>query len=155
MTRLAGFPVVWAPDCLLHRPGGEVWLGVADDGTEVPERAEAILSAVRQAGAAVVPAQRHGDEILRTVHDDELIDHLRTVWTDRRADAFVVSLGVDAAAADPESPLRVSAGGYRAAGQRLGRLGPTVLVQEGGYDLASLGALVAAVLGGVAAPVSG
>lgn len=89
MTRLAGFPVVWAADCRLHRPGGEVWLGVADDGTEVPERAEAVLSAVRQAGATVVPAQRHGDEILRTVHDDELIDHLRTVWAAWEAGGYV------------------------------------------------------------------
>lgn len=62
---------------------------------------------------------------------------------------------MDAAVADPESPLRVSADGYRAAGERLGRLGPAVLVQEGGYDLASLGALVAAVLGGVRAGQSG
>jgi acetoin utilization deacetylase AcuC-like enzyme len=57
--------------------------------------------------------------------------------------ALVVSLGVDAAAADPESPLRVSAAGYREAGRILGALGlPTVLVQEGGYDLPTLGPLV-------------
>jgi acetoin utilization deacetylase AcuC-like enzyme len=59
------------------------------------------------------------------------------------ARALVVSLGVDAAAADPESPLRVSADGYHRAGRILGGLGlPTVLVQEGGYDLATLGPLV-------------
>jgi acetoin utilization deacetylase AcuC-like enzyme len=57
--------------------------------------------------------------------------------------ALVVSLGVDAAAGDPESPLRVSAAGYREAGRILGSLGvPTVLVQEGGYDLPTLGPLV-------------
>ena len=67
----------------------------------------------------------------------------------RHPSVIVVSLGVDAAAADPESPLAVSPAGYRAAGRRLGRLGPVVLVQEGGYDLPSLGALVAAVLDGV------
>ncbi len=49
---------------------------------------------------------------------------------------LVVALGVDAAAADPESPLQVSAAGYREAGRLLGALGvPTVVVQEGGYDL--------------------
>jgi acetoin utilization deacetylase AcuC-like enzyme len=59
------------------------------------------------------------------------------------ARALVVSLGVDAAAGDPESPLCVSAAGYREAGTILGALGlPTVLVQEGGYDLPTLGALV-------------
>ena len=55
------------------------------------------------------------------------------------ADAVVVSLGLDAAAADPESPLRVTEAGYRAAGRRIAALGPAVLVQEGGYDLRSLG----------------
>jgi acetoin utilization deacetylase AcuC-like enzyme len=65
------------------------------------------------------------------------------------ADALVVSLGVDAAAEDPESPLLVTADGYRAAGHRLGELGvPTVIVQEGGYHLPSLGGLVAAYLDG-------
>ena len=58
-----------------------------------------------------------------------------------RPDALVVSLGVDAAADDPESPLLITADGYRAAGERLGGLGrPTVLVQEGGYHLPTLGA---------------
>jgi acetoin utilization deacetylase AcuC-like enzyme len=57
--------------------------------------------------------------------------------------AVVVSLGVDAAAQDPESPLRVSLDGYRHAGEILHGLGlPTVMVQEGGYHLDSLGALV-------------
>jgi acetoin utilization deacetylase AcuC-like enzyme len=65
------------------------------------------------------------------------------------ADALVVSLGVDAAADDPESPLLVSADGYAAAGRMLGALAvPSVIVQEGGYHLASLGGLVAAYLAG-------
>jgi acetoin utilization deacetylase AcuC-like enzyme len=67
------------------------------------------------------------------------------------ADAVVLSLGVDAASADPESPLQVSAAAYRAAGERIGRLAPTAAVQEGGYDLASLGEYVAATLAGVQA----
>ena len=61
--------------------------------------------------------------------------------------AVVVSLGVDAAADDPESPLEVTRDGYRRAGERLASLGlPTVLVQEGGYHLPSLGGLVTAFL---------
>ena len=64
-------------------------------------------------------------------------------------DALVVSLGVDAAADDPESPLLVTAEGYREAGRLLGATGlPAVAVQEGGYHLETLGSLVAAYLGG-------
>jgi acetoin utilization deacetylase AcuC-like enzyme len=66
------------------------------------------------------------------------------------ATAMVVSLGVDAAAADPESPLQVTAEGYHRAGALLAALGlPTVAVQEGGYHLDSLGELVAATLSGL------
>lgn len=63
------------------------------------------------------------------------------------AEALVVSLGVDAAADDPESPLRVTRDGYGRAGEVLAGLGlPTVAVQEGGYHLDSLGGLVASFL---------
>jgi acetoin utilization deacetylase AcuC-like enzyme len=69
---------------------------------------------------------------------------------ERGAGALVVALGVDAAAGDPESPLQVSATGYRAAGRALGELGlPTVIVQEGGYDLATIGLLVRETLEGL------
>ncbi len=64
--------------------------------------------------------------------------------------ALVVALGVDAAAGDRESPLEVTAAGYREAGRILGGLGlPTVVVQEGGYDLATIGELVLEFLTGV------
>jgi acetoin utilization deacetylase AcuC-like enzyme len=67
------------------------------------------------------------------------------------AQSLVVALGVDAAAGDPESPLEVSAAGYREAGRILGDLGlPTVVVQEGGYDLSTIGSLVAETLSGLA-----
>jgi acetoin utilization deacetylase AcuC-like enzyme len=69
----------------------------------------------------------------------------------RGADAIVVSLGLDAAASDPESPLQVSAQAYHEAGRRLGRLGPTVVVQEGGYDLEALGHLAVSALAGARA----
>ena len=66
------------------------------------------------------------------------------------ADALVVPLGVDAAVDDPESPLAVTGDGYREAGRLLGSLRlPTVLVQEGGYHLASLGGLILAALEGI------
>jgi acetoin utilization deacetylase AcuC-like enzyme len=66
------------------------------------------------------------------------------------ARALVIALGVDAAAGDPESPLEVTAPGYREAGRILGDLGlPTVVVQEGGYDLATIGMLVVETLRGL------
>jgi acetoin utilization deacetylase AcuC-like enzyme len=75
----------------------------------------------------------------------EAVDTVATAAADHGATALVVSLGVDAAADDPESPLRVTEAGYRGAGERLAALGlPTVAVQEGGYHLDSLGGLVAA-----------
>ncbi len=68
------------------------------------------------------------------------------------ATAVVVALGVDAAGGDPESPLEVSAEGFTSAGRLLGELGlPTVVVQEGGYDLETIGALVVSFLGGLEA----
>jgi acetoin utilization deacetylase AcuC-like enzyme len=66
------------------------------------------------------------------------------------AGALVVALGVDAAAGDSESPLQVTGEGFAAAGRFLGELGlPTVVVQEGGYDLAAIGGLVLAALVGI------
>lgn len=77
------------------------------------------------------------------------IEQLLRAAQQHGSEALVVSLGVDAAADDPESPLRVTAGGFRAAGALLGTLGlPTVFVQEGGYDLPRLGSLVLEVLHG-------
>jgi acetoin utilization deacetylase AcuC-like enzyme len=67
------------------------------------------------------------------------------------AQGLVIALGVDAAAGDPESPLEVTAAGYREAGRILGELElPTVVVQEGGYDLATIGPLVVETLTGLA-----
>ncbi len=64
--------------------------------------------------------------------------------------ALVVSLGVDATAHDPESPLEVTDEGYAAAGALLAQLDvPVVVVQEGGYDLPTLGGTVAAALRGL------
>jgi acetoin utilization deacetylase AcuC-like enzyme len=66
-----------------------------------------------------------------------------------RAGAAVVSLGVDGAAGDPNSPFELTPGGYAAIGAVLGGMEiPTVLVQEGGYVLDTLGDLVLATLRG-------
>jgi acetoin utilization deacetylase AcuC-like enzyme len=86
--------------------------------------------------------------------DDRWLDAVQEMVDAARAfhpDALVVSLGVDAAIDDPESPLRVTRDGLRATGILLGGLGvPTVAVQEGGYHLKSLGTLVVDTLAGLA-----
>jgi acetoin utilization deacetylase AcuC-like enzyme len=91
----------------------------------------------------VALAPRTGDEEwLQAI--SSLVDWIRDV------DALVVALGVDAAEGDPESPLRVSVDGYRSAGRLVGGAGlPTVIVQEGGYDLERIGKLVVAFLHGL------
>jgi acetoin utilization deacetylase AcuC-like enzyme len=85
--------------------------------------------------------------------DEHWLDAVRLAveWAaNSGAEALVVPLGVDAAAVDPESPLDVSPAAFREAGRLLGSLGlPTVLVQEGGYDLAAIGPLVREVLFGI------
>jgi acetoin utilization deacetylase AcuC-like enzyme len=86
----------------------------------------------------------------------EAIERLVTWAREGGARALVVALGVDAAAGDPESPLRATASGYRAAARLLGGLGlPTVVVQEGGYDLETIGPLVLGALTGIEAGLSG
>jgi acetoin utilization deacetylase AcuC-like enzyme len=75
---------------------------------------------------------------------------------ERQASALVVALGVDAAGGDPESPLAVTPEGFRAAGRALGALGlPTVVVQEGGYDLDTIGELVVEALSGIEEGLNG
>ena len=87
------------------------------------------------------------------IGDGPWLDAMRLL-TDRvssfGATALVVSLGVDAAADDPESPLEITLDGYHAAGELLGSLGlATVALQEGGYHLPTLGDLVRATLEGI------
>ncbi|MGH2859168.1 MAG: histone deacetylase family protein, partial [Solirubrobacteraceae bacterium] len=123
----------------VHVDPGAGWfphyLGFADErGAEAGEGSNRNIP--------LAPGTGDGDW-LRAV--DLLCDDVRAFG----AEAVVVSLGVDAAASDPESPLTVSAPGYREAGERLGALGPAVVVQEGGYDLATLGELTVAALGGM------
>jgi acetoin utilization deacetylase AcuC-like enzyme len=84
--------------------------------------------------------------------DDEWLAAIATIAAAVRAhgsEALVVSLGVDAAADDPNSPLQITSAGFREAGRMLGELRlPTVCVQEGGYDLGKFAELVCEVLHG-------
>jgi acetoin utilization deacetylase AcuC-like enzyme len=103
------------------------------------------LGAGARANRNVVLAPGAGDEEwLRAI--SELVGWIRL----NEAKALVVSLGVDAATDDPESPLQVSTAGFRSAGALIGEAKlPTVLLQEGGYDLRTIGTLVREVLLGV------
>ena len=66
-------------------------------------------------------------------------------------DALVVSLGVDTFAGDPISAFKLEGEHYPRIGGLLASLAlPTVLVQEGGYAVAEIGANVAGVLGAFA-----
>jgi acetoin utilization deacetylase AcuC-like enzyme len=90
---LAGLPVVWHRDCLRHAPDGEVWLGVWESGTEVPERATVLLDALTSASASVTGATRHDDEALLAVHDADLVEHLATIWDQWEAGGYVTAYG--------------------------------------------------------------
>jgi acetoin utilization deacetylase AcuC-like enzyme len=74
-------PVVWSDDCLLHEPGGEVWIGLPDTGNEGPERALAIRDSLVEAGATVVLGEAHDDATLFAVHDEGLVAYLRDAWS--------------------------------------------------------------------------
>jgi len=81
-------PAVWHPDTLRHQPGGEVWLGVWEQGTEVPERARVLRDALAAAGAEVIEASRHPDSAILAVHDAALVEHLAGVWDAWEAAGF-------------------------------------------------------------------
>jgi len=64
-----------------------------------------------------------------------------------RADALVVSLGLDTFVGDPISKFSLSTGDFHRLGARLAKLGlPTVFILEGGYAAAELGINAANVL---------
>jgi acetoin utilization deacetylase AcuC-like enzyme len=88
-------PVVWSEDCLRHEPGGEVWLGLREPGTEVPARALVLRDALAAAGAPVIAARQHDDTIVRRVHDPVLLGHLATVWADWEAAGLPAEYGRD------------------------------------------------------------
>ena len=87
--------VAWHDDCLRHEPAGEVWLGLRETGTEVPDRARVILAALTAAGARVTPAGPHDPAALLAVHDRELIEHLATIWADWERGGYLADYGRD------------------------------------------------------------
>ena len=88
-------PVAWSDRCLLHEPGGEVWIGLPDPGNEVPARAAIIRDALVGAGARLVPATQHGDDALLDVHDEGFVAFLRSAWEQWEAAGYPVDPGQD------------------------------------------------------------
>ncbi|MFI4889339.1 MAG: histone deacetylase family protein [Steroidobacterales bacterium] len=79
---------------------------------------------------------------------DALLAALRRIW-DHRADALVVSLGVDTFSGDPISSFRLDSPDFSAYGRLVGECGlPTLFVLEGGYAVAEIGINVVNVLTG-------
>ena len=73
-----------------------------------------------------------------------------------KPEALVVSLGLDIAKADPTGTWSVTRAGLFEIGQRIGGLRlPTLLVQEGGYNVRFLGRNAASLLTGVCAGALG
>jgi acetoin utilization deacetylase AcuC-like enzyme len=88
-------PVVWSDACLEHVPSAEIWVGVRIPGTELPQRATEIRTALEAAGAPVVPAAAHGDDVLLAVHDPELVGYLRDVYGQWRESGLLTDPGQD------------------------------------------------------------
>jgi acetoin utilization deacetylase AcuC-like enzyme len=75
-------PLVWSEACLRHDPSREVWIGMPGPGSEVAKRATVIRTALLDAGAELVPADAHDDEILLAIHDRDFVDHLAGVYAE-------------------------------------------------------------------------
>ena len=86
-------PVVWSPVTRLHQPRTEVWVGVPTPGTEVPERVDAILAALGD--HPLHEATAHGDEVLRAVHDEDLLAFLESAADDWAAAPYEELVGQD------------------------------------------------------------
>jgi len=75
-------PLVWSDAHSLHEPGAEIWVGVRTPAVEIPERVERIRAALTEAGAPIVEAERHDDDVLLAVHDPALVEFLASAWVE-------------------------------------------------------------------------
>lgn len=103
-----------------------------------------------ETGIGAGEGANHNFPLLPGEGDDRFLDVLHRMCTqveDAAYEAIVVSLGLDMASADENSPLQVTTNGFGQAGSMLAGLSkPMVLVQEGGYDLTSLRVDLTAIL---------
>jgi acetoin utilization deacetylase AcuC-like enzyme len=94
-ANLQRVPMVWSPECVLHDPVAEIWVGVRTPGTEVAARATTIREALLAAGAPLVAAAPHDDGVLEQVHDRALLEYLRTVYGEWDAAGYPMDPGQD------------------------------------------------------------
>jgi acetoin utilization deacetylase AcuC-like enzyme len=87
--------VVWSPDTRLHEPKGEVWVGVPTPGTEVAERVDRILAALRGDALPTVEATAHDDSVLDAVHDPAFVRHLERIHDEWMASGIPELVGQD------------------------------------------------------------
>jgi len=86
----------------------------------------------------------------------EELDEALAIVKKFKPEALVVPLGLDIAKADPTGTWSLTVNGLSEVGRRIGSLRlPTLLVQEGGYNIRSLGRNAAAMLSGVCAGALG
>ncbi len=86
----------------------------------------------------------------------EALDEALKIARVFKPEALVVSLGLDIAKADPTGTWSLTPDGLHEVGRRIGALKlPTLLVQEGSYNIRSLGRNAASMLTGVCAGALG
>ncbi len=73
-------PCVWTPLHQLHQPGGEIWMGVRYQGTELAARGDTVLAALQAAAAPVHSPGPVDRDLLGAVHDADLVSYLETAW---------------------------------------------------------------------------
>ncbi len=88
-------PLVWSDHHRRHEPGGEIWVGVRTPGTELPARADAIRVVVEAAGAPLVEAVGHPDDVALRNHDPELVGYLAGAWADWLSSGLAEDPGQD------------------------------------------------------------
>src|SRR5213082_2317522 len=76
-------PVVWSDRCLLHDPGREIWVGLPTEASEVPARVDRILDTLARPDLHL--AEAHDDEILKSIHDADLLRFLESAWDEWQA----------------------------------------------------------------------
>lgn len=86
---------IHSPDTLLHRPGAEIWVGVAIPGTEVPERVEVLTSALSTAGLTMEAPDPQPIEALEAVHDPAMVEFIRTAWSRWQRSSYPREAGQD------------------------------------------------------------
>jgi acetoin utilization deacetylase AcuC-like enzyme len=86
-------PVTWSDAHRLHAPEKVVWVGVSIDADELPTRADLIRAALAEAGSTVVEAVPHDDAALLAVHDEGLVEFLRTAAERWEADGMLEDPG--------------------------------------------------------------